>query len=238
MQLSSLSKSLVAAALALGAPLMPPSAEAAPVAATSTRNRLHFVRLGQLLAKLVPTPPDTVGLYLWSSSDVHTFSGPDLTTACPPTAASCKALYLGQATVPPERLLVVTKTGSPWIGWDVLRQVRAAQASSLGRTAARDPERAAIDHLLANTAKFLRTATSPGQSRAGSSRGSHRVIARSSRGLAPPRPIRSLIESSRSSRLSPTRRRRSVSRPPRRPARLPVASPLRSQPEDRTWGLR
>lgn len=155
-QLSSLSKSLVAAALALGSPLLDSRAEAAPVAAATTSTAWHFVRLDRLLAKLVPTPPDTVGLYLWSNNGVRTLRGPDFKTACPPTSASCKALRSGRANPAAERLLVVTKTGAPqWISWEVLRSVRADRASSLGTSAARDPELAALDHVLGNTAEFV-----------------------------------------------------------------------------------
>nr|MDQ3370986.1 hypothetical protein [Myxococcota bacterium] len=117
MQLSLLSKSLVAAALALGPPGVVATAFAAPPAAppaalaTTPSTRWHFVQLDKLLAKLVPAPADSVGLYVWTPKGPQALRGAEFRTACPRTTASCRAA-LTQSPPRNQRLLSLSAAGA------------------------------------------------------------------------------------------------------------------------------
>lgn len=161
MQLSLLSKSLVAAALALGSPLLDATAEAAPHAATATTpsTSWHFVQLDQLLAKLVPAPANSVGVYRWTGGGPQALRGAAFYTTCPRRTARCRAVVTES---PPgtQRLLAVSQTGAlQWLGWDAFVPVRAALAGRAGQDASAAVELAALDHLLADPRALLDSGT-------------------------------------------------------------------------------
>jgi hypothetical protein len=139
--LSRLSKSLVAAALAATAPYVE-EARATPSGSVSSPARAtwHAFDPRALVARYAPVPPDTVGLYLQIyANGFDALRGPAFADACKQTGAACQPLLAGTVVRKDAQLIAVTARGDlVWITWRELGAV----------TGASDVERAVLAHVV------------------------------------------------------------------------------------------